>query len=93
MIEDEAWIKVKDTGIGMSQEEQDRVFEKFYRSAEARRLEARGLEWDESPTGWQSPSTASSRWKARPVRAAPSALCLPLAKSEMSITSEVKGSK
>jgi two-component system OmpR family sensor kinase len=33
---EEACLKVEDTGIGLSAEEQDRVFERFYRSAEAR---------------------------------------------------------
>jgi heavy metal sensor kinase len=33
---EEARLEVKDTGIGLSTEEQDRVFERFYRSAEAR---------------------------------------------------------
>jgi heavy metal sensor kinase len=33
---EEAYLKVEDTGIGLSTEEQDRVFERFYRSAEAR---------------------------------------------------------
>ena len=33
---EEARLKVKDTGIGLSAEEQDRVFERFYRSAEGR---------------------------------------------------------
>jgi signal transduction histidine kinase len=38
-----AWVEVRDTGIGMSPEEQARIFEKFYRAPGARRLGAQGL--------------------------------------------------
>jgi signal transduction histidine kinase len=38
-----AWVEVADTGIGMSTEVQARVFDKFFRSAEARAVEAQGL--------------------------------------------------
>ncbi len=38
-----AWVVVKDTGIGMTPDVQERVFEKFYRSREARNIEAQGL--------------------------------------------------
>jgi len=38
-----AWVEVADTGIGMSSEVQARVFDKFYRSAQARAVEAQGL--------------------------------------------------
>lgn len=39
----EAWVAVSDNGIGMTDEVRTRVFEKFYRSPEARNLEAVGL--------------------------------------------------
>jgi signal transduction histidine kinase len=38
-----AWIEILDTGIGMSPEVQARIFEKFYRAPEARKLDAQGL--------------------------------------------------
>lgn len=38
-----AWVVITDTGIGMSQEVQERIFEKFYRAREARDVEAQGL--------------------------------------------------
>ena len=34
----EAWISVRDTGLGISLEEQDKVFEPFYRSTKERRF-------------------------------------------------------
>jgi signal transduction histidine kinase len=37
------WAAITDTGIGMSPEVQERIFEKFYRSREARDVEAQGL--------------------------------------------------
>jgi signal transduction histidine kinase len=37
------WVTVADTGIGMTAAAQARVFEKFYRAPEARRVEAGGL--------------------------------------------------
>lgn len=40
---DTAWVEVRDTGIGMSEEIKDRIFEKFYRAREARDIEAQGL--------------------------------------------------
>lgn len=39
----EAWIEVRDTGIGMSPEVQARIYERFYRAPDARHIEARGL--------------------------------------------------
>lgn len=38
-----AWVTVADTGIGMTAAAQARIFEKFYRAPEARRVEAGGL--------------------------------------------------
>jgi len=38
-----AWVEVADTGIGMSDEVQARIFEKFYRAPEARGVEVQGL--------------------------------------------------
>jgi two-component system OmpR family sensor kinase len=38
-----AWAEVADTGIGMSQEAQERMFERFYRAPEARAIEPQGL--------------------------------------------------
>jgi signal transduction histidine kinase len=40
---DWAWVEVVDTGIGMSDEVQTRIFEKFYRAPEARGVEVQGL--------------------------------------------------
>jgi signal transduction histidine kinase len=42
---DDEWtrVEVEDTGIGMAPEEVERIFDKFYRSPEARATEARGL--------------------------------------------------
>ncbi|MEA2513421.1 MAG: two-component system, OmpR family, sensor kinase [Thermomicrobiales bacterium] len=40
---DTAWVEVRDTGIGMTPEVQERIFEKFFRSREARNVEAQGL--------------------------------------------------
>jgi signal transduction histidine kinase/ribosome-binding protein aMBF1 (putative translation factor) len=39
----QASVTVSDTGIGMSPEVQERIFEKFYRAREARGVEAQGL--------------------------------------------------
>jgi signal transduction histidine kinase len=38
-----AWAVITDTGIGMSPEVQERIFEKFYRAREARDVESQGL--------------------------------------------------
>lgn len=38
-----ARVDVRDTGIGMTPEMQERIYERFYRSPEARRLEPQGL--------------------------------------------------
>ena len=43
MKDDAIWIEVRDTGIGMPADVQQRIFEKFYRAREARALEAQGL--------------------------------------------------
>jgi signal transduction histidine kinase len=37
------WVTITDTGIGMTPEVQERIFEKFYRAREARDVEAQGL--------------------------------------------------
>jgi signal transduction histidine kinase len=39
----EAWVVVRDTGLGMSPETQAAMFDKFYRGSEARQAEPRGL--------------------------------------------------
>lgn len=41
--EQDVCVEVTDTGIGMSEEEQQRVFEKFYRGSQARRVASQGL--------------------------------------------------
>lgn len=38
-----AWVEITDSGIGMSDEVQARIFDKFYRGPEARQVEAHGL--------------------------------------------------
>jgi signal transduction histidine kinase len=38
-----AWVEIRDTGVGMAPEVQARIFEKFYRAADARQLESQGL--------------------------------------------------
>jgi signal transduction histidine kinase len=38
-----AWVRVSDTGIGISFEEQEHIFDKFFRSEEAKNLESHGL--------------------------------------------------
>ncbi len=40
---DRAWIEVSDTGIGMTPEVVDRMWERFYRGPEARSIENQGL--------------------------------------------------
>jgi signal transduction histidine kinase len=40
---DQVWVTVSDTGIGMTPEVQERIFEKFFRSRDARSVEAQGL--------------------------------------------------
>lgn len=42
-VEGDACVEVSDTGIGMTPEVRERVFEKFYRAPDARRVEAQGL--------------------------------------------------
>lgn len=39
----QVWVEVRDTGIGMSEEERERIFERFYRSPQARTMDGRGL--------------------------------------------------
>lgn len=41
--EDEGLLEVHDTGIGMTPEDQARIFEKFYRGSGARQMDSRGL--------------------------------------------------
>ena len=43
VVDDAAWIEVRDTGIGMDPDVQARIYERFYRAPTARRIEARGL--------------------------------------------------
>jgi signal transduction histidine kinase len=38
-----AWVEIRDTGIGMTPDVQERIFEKFFRAREARHVEAQGL--------------------------------------------------
>jgi signal transduction histidine kinase len=38
-----AWVKVRDTGIGMPADVQPRIFDKFYRGPQARAVESQGL--------------------------------------------------
>jgi signal transduction histidine kinase len=40
---DSVWVEVADTGMGMTPEVRERIFEKFYRGPEARSIAARGL--------------------------------------------------
>lgn len=40
---DEVWVEVQDTGIGISPEVQSKIFDRFYRSADARAMDAQGL--------------------------------------------------
>ena len=39
----EAWVDVLDTGIGIPEEVRDKIFERFYRSTDARKMDAQGL--------------------------------------------------
>jgi signal transduction histidine kinase len=41
--QNEVWVEVADNGIGMSEDVRNRIFEKFYRAPEARKMEIRGL--------------------------------------------------
>ncbi|HET7035905.1 MAG TPA: HAMP domain-containing sensor histidine kinase, partial [Thermomicrobiaceae bacterium] len=41
--EGEVWVEVRDTGIGIPPEVQARIFEKFYRGDDARRMDVQGL--------------------------------------------------
>lgn len=38
-----AWIEIADTGIGITPEAQERIFEKFFRAPDARQIDVRGL--------------------------------------------------
>lgn len=39
----ETWVDVQDTGIGIPEEVRGRIFERFYRSVDARKMDAQGL--------------------------------------------------
>jgi signal transduction histidine kinase len=43
MSDGDVWVEVEDSGMGMSQEVQERIFDKFYRGPDARAIEAQGL--------------------------------------------------
>ncbi len=67
--EGQACVTVSDTGIGMSPEVQERIFEKFYRAREARSVEAQGLglglalvqELVEAHGGWVAVDSAAGK--------------------------------
>ena len=40
---DAAWVEVQDSGIGISPDIQSKIFDRFYRSADARAMDAQGL--------------------------------------------------
>jgi signal transduction histidine kinase len=40
---DEVWVEVQDTGIGIPPDIQSKIFDRFYRSADARAMDAQGL--------------------------------------------------
>jgi signal transduction histidine kinase len=43
VVAGEAWVDVQDTGIGIPEEVQGKIFERFYRSTDARKMDAQGL--------------------------------------------------
>jgi signal transduction histidine kinase len=53
--DDEAWLEVRDSGVGLTPVQQAHVFDRFWRADPARTRAARA-----PAPGWASPSSASS---------------------------------